>query len=116
MAQQAATVDAYINSCPDEVQAILREIRRRVRAAVPDTGETISYGIPTITRAGKHLIYIGAWKTHISVYPVPSGDPELDEELVPYRSRGTLKFGPQAHPIELIARVSSRLRMSADEG
>jgi len=111
MAKQAATVDEYINSCPDEVQAILREVRRRVRVAVPDTGETISYGIPTITRAGKHLIYIGAWKTHISVYPVPSGDPELDEELAPYRSgKGTLKFGLRKPiPYELIARVAVAL-------
>ena len=111
MAKQAATVDEYINSCPDEVQAILREIRRRVRAAVPDTGETISYGIPTMTLARKHLIYIGAWKTHISVYPVPSGDPELDEELAPYRSgKGTLKFGLRKPiPYELIARVAVAL-------
>ncbi len=111
MAKRAATVDEYINSCPDEVQAVLREVRRRVRAAVPGTGETISYGIPTITRADKHLIYIGAWKTHISVYPVPSGDPELDEELAPYRSgKGTLKFGLRKPiPYELIARVAVAL-------
>jgi uncharacterized protein YdhG (YjbR/CyaY superfamily) len=78
MAKQADTVDEYIGSCPEDVQQILREIRRRLRSAVPDADETISYGIPAMTLGGKHLIYFGAWKTHISVYPVPSGDAEME--------------------------------------
>ncbi|MGN6794930.1 MAG: iron chaperone [Streptosporangiaceae bacterium] len=111
MAKQATTVDEYISSCPDDVQEILREIRRRLHSAVPDTGETISYGIPTITRGGKHLVYFGAWKTHISVYPVPSGDEAMEQDLAPYRSgKGTLKFGLRKPiPYELIARVAAAL-------
>jgi uncharacterized protein YdhG (YjbR/CyaY superfamily) len=89
----------------------LSEIRRRVRAALPDAGETISYGIPTITLAGTSLIYFGAWKTHISVYPVPSAGPALEQELAPYRSgKGTLKFGlRQPIPYDLITRVATAL-------
>jgi uncharacterized protein YdhG (YjbR/CyaY superfamily) len=49
MARQAASVDEYIGSCPDDVQEILREIRRRVHAAVPGAVEVISYGIPAMT-------------------------------------------------------------------
>ena len=111
MAKQAGTVDEYIGACPEDVQQVLREIRRRVHAAVPDAGETISYGIPTMTLAGKPVIYIGAWKTHISVYPVPSGDPAMEQELAPYRSgRGTLKFRlSKPIPYDLIARIAAEL-------
>ena len=111
MARQAATVDEYIGSFPEDVQAVLREVRRRLRAAVPDASETISYGIPTMTLAGKHLVYFGAWKTHISVYPVPSGNPEMDQQLAPYRAgKGTLKFGlSKPIPYDLIAQVGTAL-------
>ena len=111
MANQAATLDEYISACPDDVQEILREIRGRLQSAVPGTGETISYGIPTITLAGRHLIYFAAWKTHISVYPVPTGDPAMEQELAPYRSgRGTLKFALRKPiPYELIGRVAAAL-------
>jgi uncharacterized protein YdhG (YjbR/CyaY superfamily) len=111
MANQAQTVDEYIGACPEDVQLILREIRRRVHAAVPDSGEKISYGIPTMTLAGQGLVYFGAWKTHISVYPVPSGDPALEQELAPHRSgKGTLKFAlSKPIPYDLIARVATAL-------
>lgn len=111
MAKQAQTVDEYIGACPQDVQQILGEIRRRVHAAVPDTGEKISYGIPAMTLAGQGLVYFGAWKTHISVYPVPSGDAAMEQELAPFRSgKGTLKF-PLDEPIpyDLIARVATAL-------
>src|SRR5262245_46786634 len=111
MAKQAETVDAYIGACPEDVQQILHEIRRRVHAAVPDAGEKISYGIPAMTLAGKSLVHFGAWKTHISVYPVPSGEPELEQELAPFRSgKGTLTFAlSKPIPYDLISRVAAAL-------
>ena len=111
MAKQADTVDEYIGSCPEDVQEILREIRRRLHSAVPDASDTISYGIPTMTLGGKPVIYFGAWKTHISVYPVPSGDPEMEQEVAPYRSgKGTLRFGfSKPIPYDLIGRVGAAL-------
>jgi uncharacterized protein YdhG (YjbR/CyaY superfamily) len=54
MAQQFDTVGEYIASFAPDVQAVLEEIRQSCHAAVPDAGETISYGIPTITLEGKH--------------------------------------------------------------
>jgi len=116
MTAQAATIDEYIASCPGDgqdidVQAILREIRRRVRRAVPKAGETISYGIPTMTLDGKHLIYFGAWKNHIAFYPVPAADPGLEQEMAPYRAgKGTLTF-PLRRPVpyDLIERLAALL-------
>ncbi len=111
MAKQAATVDEYIGSCPGDVQEIMREIRRRVHAAMPGAGEVISYGIPAVTLGGKQLIYFGAWKTHISVYPVPAGDAALQRDIAPYLAgKGTLRFGlGKPVPYELIERVAAAL-------
>ena len=108
MAAQITTVDEYIASCPDDVQEKLGEIRRRLRGAVPDAGETISYGIPTMTLHGRHLVYFGAWKHHIAVYPVPAADQALEQEIAPYRAgKGTLRF-PLRKPIpyDLIERLA----------
>ncbi len=111
MASEATTVDENIRSCPQDVQAVLREIRRRVHAAIPEAGETISYGIPTMTLGGTRLLYFGAWKTHVSVYPVPGGDPALEQEMAPYQAgKGTLKFRfAKPIPYELIERVAAAL-------
>ena len=111
MASQAATVDEYIRSCPDDVQQILLQIRRRMHAAVPGAGETISYGIPTMTLGGKHLVHFAAWKSHISVYPVPAGDAAMERDLAPYLAgKGTLKFGlGKPIPYELIGQVAAAL-------
>ena len=111
MATRAATVDEYIGSCPGNVQDILREVRRRVHAAVPGAGEVISYGIPAVTIGGRQLIWFGAWKKHISVYPVPAGDAALQQDMAPHlASRGTLRFGlGEPVPYELIERVAAAL-------
>ncbi|MFF2243227.1 iron chaperone [Arthrobacter sp. NPDC058130] len=111
MAQQFESVEEYIASFPAEVQEMLQEIRRRCRAAVPGSGEMISYGIPTITLDGKYVVYFAGWAHHISVYPVPAGDESLNEELAPYRAaKGTLKFPLQKPvPFELIGKVAAAL-------
>lgn len=111
MAGQFDTVDDYIAAQPGHVQEILRELRRRALAVVPGAGERISYGIPTITLNGHYVLYFAAWKHHISVYPVPGGDAEFEQEIEPFRAaKGTLKF-PLGKPIpyELIEKVATLL-------
>jgi uncharacterized protein YdhG (YjbR/CyaY superfamily) len=104
-------VDEYIASFPPEVRPVLEEARRAVRTAVPGAGETISYGIATFTVDGRHLVYLAGWKHHVSVYPVPSGDPALEAAMAPYRAaKGTLKFPlDKPVPYDLIERVAARL-------
>lgn len=111
MAAQFATVQEYIGSFPDEVQGILREVRSAIRAAVPDAGERISYGIAAATLGGRDLVYFAGWKKHISVYPVPTEDADLTRELEPYlAAKGTLRF-PLREPVPypLIGRVAAAL-------
>jgi len=107
MAGQWRTVEEYIGSFPEDVQAVLREVRRRILSVVPEAGETISYQIPAMTLNGRNLVHFAAWKHHVSLYPVPDADPALAAELAPHLAgKGTLRF-PLDQPIPggLIERV-----------
>jgi uncharacterized protein YdhG (YjbR/CyaY superfamily) len=118
VAGQIATIDDYINSFPDDVQIILREVRSRIRAAVPAAGERISYRIPAITLNGRDLVYFAAWKHHIAVYPLPAADDAFEQELAPYRSaKGTARFPlRQPIPYDLIERLAALLAAQRTDG
>jgi uncharacterized protein YdhG (YjbR/CyaY superfamily) len=93
MAPTAASVDEYIAAFPEATQEVLEELRRRVLAALPEAEERISYQIPTFAVDGQYVIYIAGWKNHVSIYPIPDGDADLDADLAPYRSgQGTIKL------------------------
>ena len=57
MAEHFGTVDDYIASFPVEVQQVLQQVRRTIHAAAPGLEEAISYGIPTMRRDGRYLVY-----------------------------------------------------------
>ena len=99
MTDHGPTVEEYIGSFPEDVQAVLREVRRRILSVVPEAGETISYQIPAMTLNGKSLVQFAAWQRHISLYPVPDLDPALAGELAPYLAgKGTVRF-PLDEPV-----------------
>ena len=99
MVDQARTVADYIGSFPGDVQAVLREVRRRILSVVPEAGEKISYQIPAVTLNGKTLVQFAGWKQHVSLYPVPDLDPAFAAELAPYLAgKGTVRF-PLDEPI-----------------
>ena len=111
IASRLVTVDDYISSFPDDVQVVLQEIRRTIRAAIPEADETISYRIPTFVLGGRALVYFAGWKHYVSVYPIPDADAALERELAPYRAgKGTLRF-PLDEPVprDLIQRVVADL-------
>lgn len=81
------SVDAYIESFPEDVREVLQEVRRTIHDAVPGAGEKISYAIPAVTLDGKALLYFSGWQKHVGVYPIPEGDDALARELEPYRLR-----------------------------
>ena len=104
MAPTAASIDEYISTFPEATQEILQELRRHVLAALPDAEERISYQIPTFAVDGQYVIYIAGWKNHVSIYPIPGGDEELDADLEPYLSgQGTIKL-----PLEATGPVGPR--------
>ena len=58
MAQQFDSVDDYIHSFPPEVQTVLQAARKTIHAAAPGLKESISYGIPTFSVAGRPVVYL----------------------------------------------------------
>ncbi|OYY67753.1 YdeI family protein [Sphingomonas sp. 28-63-12] len=59
-------VDAYIARQADFARPILTELRARVHAAQPEVVETIKWGMPFFTYAGKPLANMAAFKAHAS--------------------------------------------------
>jgi uncharacterized protein YdhG (YjbR/CyaY superfamily) len=108
------SIDDYISRQPEGTQEILQEMRRRIRAVVPDAGEKISYQIPTLTVGGKNFVHFAGWAKYVSMYPVPSNDEQLAKDLAPFQaSKGTLKFPlDQPVPYDLVERVAAALAES----
>ena len=105
-AAEARSIDAYIAGFPPDVQAILREVRRVVRAAAPDAEEVISYRMPALKQDGM-VIYYAGFKGHVGLFPPARGDAALEKAIKPYAGpKGNLRF-PYDEPIpyKLIARV-----------
>ena len=93
------TIDQYISTFPEEVQAALEQVRQAIHKAAPEATETIRYNMPTFDLNGKHLVFFAGWKQHISLHPVPAGDEAFQQELSHYkRAKGTIQF-PLDKPI-----------------
>lgn len=102
----SAMVDEYIAQFPQDVQEILRKIRAVVKEAAPGAEERIGYQMPGYYLNGG-LVWFGAFKHHIGLYPTPSGITGFAEELSPYKvAKGSANF-PLDKPIpyDLIAKI-----------
>ena len=100
------TIDAYIASCPQEVQPRLTQLRRAILAAAPQAQEKISWGMATFTLHG-NLVHFAAEKKHIGFHPSPTAIEAFRAELAPYFcSKGTVRLPhDQPLPLELIGRM-----------
>ena len=108
-----ASVSEYIASVPPNARKSLRQIRGAIRKAAPGIKERISYRIPTFDLDGKYLLYMAAFKDHVSIYPATASMmARYGKQLKPYRSgAGTLRFAlGERLPLGLITRLA-RLRV-----
>lgn len=106
--QSHQTVDEYLANFAGETRERLDIIRKLAHQEAPETGEKISYGIPTMTLGGKFWVYFAGYENHISLYPLPNNaNPELQKEIAPYiAGKGTLKFNNNKPlPLDLIKQV-----------
>jgi len=96
------TVAEYLAATPPAARKALRQLRATIRKAVPGTTERIAYGVPVFELDGKYLLYIAAFKAHVSVYPVTKGIlAKHGTAIAKYRSgKGTLRF-PLGKPLPL---------------
>jgi uncharacterized protein YdhG (YjbR/CyaY superfamily) len=112
------SVDEYIETFSDDVQAILQCVRSTIRKAIPGAEEVISYQIPAYKRHGSRVLYFAGWKQHYSLYPANDRLVEaFKEELAPYQvSKGTIRFPlSQPVPVRLIGRIAKfRVKEAAE--
>lgn len=116
------TVDEYIDTFPEDVQAVLRTVRRTIRAAAPDAEERIGYRMPAYA-LHRPLLYFAAWKRHYALYPAGASLDELAEGRSTYAvSKGAIKFRcDEPVPVRLIdaiarQRAAANLRAQAERG
>jgi len=117
-----SSIDEYIATFPEDIQLILQDLRATINAAAPDAVEKISYQMPTFALKG-NLVYFGAWKKHIGLYPVTSTVRKaFEQELSHYENtKGTVKFPlDKPLPLDLISemvkfRVAENLQKAADK-
>ena len=110
------SVDDYIATFPEGVQAILQRVRSTIRKAVPGAEEVISYQIPTYRLHGGYAVYFAGWKQHYSLYPAPGRlVAAFKDDLAPYElSKGTIRFPlSQPVPAKLIERIAKFLAKEA---
>jgi uncharacterized protein YdhG (YjbR/CyaY superfamily) len=99
-------IDSYFSQFPDDVQAVLREVREAIRRAAPDAEEVISYQMPAFRQHGI-LVYFAAWQKHVGLYPPISGDKALEKAVQRYAGpKGNLQFPlDEPMPLDLIERI-----------
>ena len=98
MRKDYKTIDDYIAAFPENVQNILRELRKTILDVAPEAKETISYQIPSFELNG-NLVWFAAFKNHIGFYPRASAIEAFKEKLAKYEVRkGTVRF-PLNQPI-----------------
>ena len=86
-------IDEYISNFPEDIQHILQKIRKQIKDLVPDSVETISYGIPTFKLNGKNLVHFAAFKSHVGFYPGSEAIEVFKDKLNDYKtSKGTIQF------------------------
>ena len=110
------SVDEYIATHPEAVQAILQRVRSTIRKAVPGAEEAISYQIPTYKLHGGHVVYFAGWKQHYSLYPATDHlVAAFKDDLAPYEvGKGTIRFPlSEPVPVRLIARIAKFLAKEA---
>lgn len=104
-----ATVSEYIAAAPPDTRQALRQIRAAIKKAAPGIKERISYRIPTFDLDGKYLLYMAAFKSHVSIYPATASMMvKYGKQLAPHRSgAGTLRFGlDEKLPLGLITKLA----------
>jgi uncharacterized protein YdhG (YjbR/CyaY superfamily) len=87
-------VDDYLANVEEPKRATLEELRKTIRAIIPEAEEVISYGMPAFRLHGKVIAGFAAFKNHLAYLP-HSGSVfvELRDDLAGYKStEGSLHF------------------------
>jgi len=113
------TIDDYLSQVPEQPRAALEKLRKTIKAAAPDTTETISYQMPTFKYRGRALVGFAAFKNHCSLFPYSTKVLETNkEELGSMRtSKGTIQFSSDRPiPAGLVRKIVKARIQEIDAG
>ncbi len=116
----AKDIDAWLARLAPEPRAALEKLRAQIHAAAPGAEEAISYGMPAFKLHG-HLVAFGAFKNHLSFFPMSSTLLKTLPEAAPFAtSTGTMQFQPDKPiPAALVkkivkARIAQNLEVASE--
>jgi uncharacterized protein YdhG (YjbR/CyaY superfamily) len=80
MAAKPKTIDEYLATVRADQRAVLEQLRRTIRAMVPQAEECISYGLAAFRLDGRPLVAFGATANHCAFYPMSSSTVEAHKD------------------------------------
>lgn len=80
-----ATVEEYVGGLSPEAAGHFETVRQIVHEVAPGAVESIRYQMPVFATDAGYITYVGAWKKHLGLYPIPRID-ALEERLAPHRT------------------------------
>ena len=117
MPAKPTTIDEYLAPLPESQGTALEQLRKTIKAIVPQAEECIYYGFAAF-RQGKILVGFGAADKHLAFYPCSgSTTTTLKDELKEFEcSKGAMRFTiDRLIPDELVRKViMERIRENGD--
>jgi uncharacterized protein YdhG (YjbR/CyaY superfamily) len=102
-------MQTYLAKLPSSLRARVLKLRDAIRSAAPEAVESFGYGMPAFALDRKNFIWYGAWKNHLSLYPLSNATRlALANELAGYDTsgKGTIRFrSDEDVPAFLVARL-----------
>src|SRR5260221_12271980 len=93
-APTVAHVEAYLAALPLSSRTAMNTLRAAIRSVVPEATETISYQMPAFRHLGRVLVSYGAFKDHVSLFPMSMAVIRAHEHELGDRhtGKGTIQF------------------------
>jgi uncharacterized protein YdhG (YjbR/CyaY superfamily) len=100
------TIDELIARATPEQRPALQTLRKQIHSVVPGAVECISYGQAGFRVGGKAVVWFGAAKKHVSLFPGAVVE-KFEKELRDFdTSKGTIRFQPDRPlPAALVKRI-----------
>lgn len=101
-----ATIEAYIEAAPPEVQEKLHKLHACIRKAAPGAEEGLKWSMPSYSYK-RILVTFAVFKNHIGFYPTPSAVEVFAKSLAKYKTaKGSIQFPhDQRLPLTLISKI-----------
>lgn len=105
--ESTKTIDAYIDAQSEDIQLLLNLVRGRIKSALPDAQEKISWGMPTYWKK-QNIIHFAASKKHIGLYPGEEAVRHFADQIKDYKSsKGAIQFPYDKEiPLDLIEEIA----------